>query len=305
MDNTGQPWGAGAVVVRLPGCQVDFRGLSSRQKRSIRQDYGLFCPDSDDGADQADVICHAALLGSSDGIPRKELPANSPYPLEISSLDGMVEVTGSRFVAQFGRRKARQIQAQLAVAREDHLVGFGTLENFLRVLVAYQTLHRGGVLLHSAGVVHRGRAFLFSGCSTAGKTTLTRKAAAAGVQVLSDDINLVIPVGGSYCAHKVPFTGEFGRRSENRSGPGSFPLAGLALLGKAPALTVDPVSPAEAVAGLLTGCPFVNGDPEEFPLLTEVLTELVAQTPVVRLGVAFEDPFEAVMETMARWCGDD
>ena len=156
--------------------------------------------------------------------------------------------------------------------------------------------------MHSAGVLYQDRVYLFCGRSNAGKTTLARKAAAAGTRVLSDDINLVIPENGDYRAHKVPFTGEFGRRAENISGCGSFPIGGLALLEKAPKLTATPLRSAEALAGLLTGCPFVNDDPEEIPVLMDILTNLLHLRPVIRMGVGRDDSFETVMTEFLRSC---
>jgi hypothetical protein len=55
------------------------------------------------------------------------------------------------------------------------------------------------------------------------------------------------------------------------------------------------VSPTEAVARLVAGCPFVNDDAEEFPALMDVLSRLVAETQITRLGVARDDPFEAII----------
>lgn len=61
-----------------------------------------------------------------------------------------------------------------------------------------------------------------------------------------------------------------------------------------------PVRPADAVAGLLGGCPFVNDDPAEFSGLMDVLTKLAAETPIIRLSVARDDPFEVIINTVLR-----
>jgi hypothetical protein len=246
------------------------------------------------------VICRAGRLGEPLGLPSEHFVENGQYTPRVRRSAGGIEITGFDSVAHLARGGPSPVQAALAVAKEDEFPRTFVLENFLRILLAHQVLDQGGVLLHSVGILHEGHAYLFSGRSNAGKTTLARKAAAADVRVLSDDINLVIPEQGDYRAHKVPFTGEFGRREENLLGAGSFPLGGLALLEKTPSLTATPVRPAEAVAGLLTGCPYVNDDAEEFPALMDVLTRLVAQTPIIRLGVARDDPFEAVMATLLR-----
>jgi hypothetical protein len=274
-----------------------MNGLSGEQQREISRQYQSFVVNSG-GSRRADVECSVGRLAKPLAFPSDRFSVEGQYtPRVRRSRDG-IEIVGFDSVASLSRRGSVPAIASLAVAREAELTRAFVLDNFLRILLAHHALDRGGVILHSLGVLHEGRAYVFSGRSNAGKTTLARKAEAAGARVLSDDINLVIPEGGSYCAHKVPFTGEFGRRAENLSGAGSYPLGGLALLEKAPASTAAPVRPAEAVAGLFANCPFVNDDAEEFPAVMDILTSLVAQTPIIRLGVARDDPYEAVMATL-------
>jgi hypothetical protein len=251
------------------------------------------------------VICHAARLSQPVGLPPEHFSINGQYSPLQQRTNGGIDVIGVDFKGHFIRGGPAPVHAELSVIKEEHLVWPSVLENFLRILMAHLVLDQGGVLLHSAGVLYQDRVYLFCGRSNAGKTTMACKAAAAGARVLSDDINLVIPENGDYRAHKVPFTGEFGRRVENLSGCGSFPIGGLALLEKAPALTAVPVHPAEALAGLLTGCPFVNDDPEEIPVLMDILTNLLHLRPVIRMGVGRDDSFETVMTEFLRNCEND
>lgn len=300
MDNAASPWGGETICLQLPACLAALGGLSCKQHREIARDYAAFVLGQGESSRQPDVICRAGRLRAPVGLPSEHFVRNGQYTPHVRRSGDGIEITGFDSVAHLSRGGPSPARAWLAVVKEDALPRTFVLENFLRILVAYRVLDQVGVLLHSVGVLHEGRAYLFSGRSNAGKTTLARKAAAAGARVLSDDINLVIPEDGTYRAHKVPFTGEFGRQAENLSGAGSFPLGGLALLEKAPILTAAPVTSAEAVAGLLVGCPFVNDDPEEFLALMDVLIRLVAETPIIRLGVARDDPFEAVMATLLR-----
>ena len=185
--------------------------------------------------------------------------------------------------------------SSLGTAQEHELAYGNVIENFLRVFIAHYALRQNGVILHSAGLVFDGQAYIFSGRSNAGKTTLTRKACESGAWVLSDDINLVLPHEQGYQAHAVPFTGEFGRTLQHEGGQKSYPVAGIVLLEQADTLETSPVSPSTAVARLLTGCPFVNTDPEESATLFDVLTGLVAKVPVIRLRSRRDDDIEAIM----------
>lgn len=291
--------------MRLPGASVMIHGLSARQHRAIVSDYAAFAAEWAETLQTAEVVCHAGRLAQPVGLPIEHFLVNGQYALHKQRSGSEIAITGFDFVAHFACDAPVPVHASLSVLKEDELARVGVLENFLRVLLSYRVLARGGVLLHSAGILYRDRAYLFCGRSNAGKTTLARKAVTAGARVLSDDINLVIPENGAFRAHKVPFTGEFGRRMENLSESRSFPLGGLVLLEKASTLTAIPVRPAEAVAGLLTGCPFVNDDPEESSVLLDILMNLVADIPIIRLGAGIDDPFEAVMDTLLRYYEHD
>jgi len=178
----------------------------------------------------------------------------------------------------------------------------GVFENFLRVLVAYRLLELGGVVLHSAGVVRDGAAFLFLGRSGAGKTTAARFSLAQGAEVLSDDLNALIPGGphvgaassgsdrrasaasaaGSGASTsagcvvlKLPFTGDLGERRAVRP---PVPLGALLRLEQAAADALAPLSRAETLACLLACVPFVNVDPHRRERLEQVLLALASAT---------------------------
>lgn len=295
-------WGLHSIRLHLPISKVVIDGLSEAQQRAIARDYGSFIFGGHDLLEETDVICCAGRLGQPLEIPPQRFSVNGQYTPLKRRLDDEVTITGIDFVGNFTLGKKLPGHALLAVAKEEEFAMVSVLENFLRVLLAYRALYRGGALLHSAGILYEDHVYLFCGRSNAGKTTLARKAAASGARVLSDDINLVIPEHDGFRAHRVPFTGEFGRRSENLSGTGSFPIGGLVLLEKAPTLIATPARPAEAVAGLLTGSPFVNDDPSELPALLDILSELLYHKPIIRMGVSRDDSFEMVMAEFIRNC---
>ncbi len=305
MDSLSRQWGEDSIHLQLPASFLTIEGLSRDQRRIIGRDYAGFIVSPGNETHTSKVICHAQRLDRPIGLPLEHFSVNGLYTPRKLRAGKEIQITGFNFMARIDRSGVLPAQAVLAVAKEKELASSNVIENFLRILLAHHVLDRGGVMLHSAGILHGGRTFLFCGRSDAGKTTLACKASQAGARVLSDDINLVIPESGRFMAHKVPFTGEFGRWSENRSGCGFFPIGALALLEKAPNLFTIPACAAEAVAWLLTGCPFVNDDSKELQVLLDVLIKLVADTPIVRLGVGRDDSFGAVMNTLLRHCEDD
>lgn len=159
----------------------------------------------------------------------------------------------------------------------------GPFENVLRVLVAYRLNARGGVMLHSVGVVRDGRAFVFFGRSGAGKSTFAGLSARAGLEVLSDELNLIWPRGDGAVVESLPFAGDFGQHCKPRC---EMPLGGMFRLHKGPPCGRQPLSRSAAVAALVSCSPTVNSDPSRVESLLEVLGRLVGLVPPESL--AFE-----------------
>ncbi|MDA8242702.1 MAG: hypothetical protein M0025_01095 [Elusimicrobia bacterium] len=122
------------------------------------------------------------------------------------------------------------------------------LDAFLRSLLSSLLLRSGGLMLHSAGLLKNGRAYVFLGKSGAGKSTLARLAAAAGgAEVISDEINLLRPGKRGWAVHGSPFWGEM--RADGR--PGAWPLGGVYILAKARSHSLHSCGGGEALKLLL------------------------------------------------------
>lgn len=121
------------------------------------------------------------------------------------------------------------------------------LDAFLRSFISFLLIRSGGFMLHSAGLVKNGKAYLFLGKSGAGKSTLSKLAASAGAEVISDEINLVRLEEGRCRVYGSPFWGEM--RADGRQG--SWPLGGICLLKKAKLNRVSRCSGGEAFRLLL------------------------------------------------------
>jgi len=156
-------------------------------------------------------------------------------------------------------------------------------ENYLRVALAYRLAALGGALVHSAAVVKNARAHLFFGHSGAGKSTLARQGLRAGLEVLSDDFNLLWPLGGEIMVCQLPYAGEFGRSNLRTD---AYPLGGVFRLSKSPVSRLQPLGTARTVAGLLACCPFVNGDPVWRERTLANLTRIARATRTGELSAA-------------------
>jgi hypothetical protein len=157
-----------------------------------------------------------------------------------------------------------------------------SLDSVLRILHSLILARRGGFLLHAASAICDGRAFLFSGVSGAGKTTMTR-IATPDVTLLTDEISYVRPDAdagpGSYRAFGTPFAGELAKAGENTSAP----IGALFFLEKGPENCIEDVPSAEAVRRLMRNILFFAEDPRLVEELLATACAFVAALPIRRL----------------------
>ena len=250
-----------------------------------------------------DVECRTYRLKKPLHVATDALARDGEYtPLKVRT-PAALEVTGANFEASIGIG-AHAHSCSLGVAREHELAQCDVIENFLRVYTAYHALLRGGVVLHSAGLVFDEQAYIFVGRSGAGKTTLTRKAYPEGARVLSDDLNLLLPADDGFDAFAVPFAGEFGRTLAQAGGSPRYPVASLVLLEQGSGPRAQAVKDSEAVARLLVGSPFVNADIDAPELVLDVLTDIARRVPVVKLLSGRDDSIGDIMTTVTRCIHD-
>jgi hypothetical protein len=153
-----------------------------------------------------------------------------------------------------------------------------SLDSVLRILHSLILAQRGGFLLHAASAICDGRAYLFSGVSGAGKTTMTQLAP-ADITLLTDEISYLRPNGEGYSAFGTPFAGELARAGENCAAP----VSALFFLEKGPENRVDELSSAEAVRLLMRNILFFAEDHGLVEKLLDTACDFVARVPIRRL----------------------
>gem|GEM_PF-1291482 len=183
--------------------------------------------------------------------------------------------------------------------------GIQSFDSFLRTFYSWLLLREGGMILHSAGIVKAGRAYLFLGKSGAGKSTLAKLAAdragnaISGVltpprlhasrlpvcSVISDELNLVRYEKGRFMAYGSPFWGEM--RNEGRQG--RWPLAGVFILKKSVINMVSDL-PRGAAMGVLLRCLMnFSREPETARLALAASVRLMSTIPFRRLEFSKEN----------------
>src|SRR5277367_6319199 len=153
-----------------------------------------------------------------------------------------------------------------------------SLDSVLRILHSLILAQRGGFLLHAASAICDGRAYLFSGVSGAGKTTMTRLAP-PDVTLLTDEVSYLRPSAGGYSAFGTPFAGELAKAGENCTAP----VAALFFLEQGPENRVDELPPAEAVRRLMRNILFFAEDQGLVEKLLATACDFVSRVPIRRL----------------------
>lgn len=303
----GEPWGDTALRLDLACGPYRLEGLTGGQESVLRERFGerVLGPAEPSFEGDEDVAVQIFRAAKSDFLDfdrvGKEITVDRSYEPRA------VGLAGWRFMGRLDWRP--ELCAALWTSLSEGPELQGVFENFLRVLVAYRLLERGGVLIHSAGVVESGAVHLFLGPSGAGKTTMGRLALAAGREVLSDDMNAVAVNAvalnaesvqardterhGGFRVERLPFAGDLGQTAAQGE---SLPLAGLHRLEQGPAIRTAPLSPARSLAALLACCPFVNADPHRREALERNLERVLEAVRLDRLTFPREGPFEDIAD---------
>jgi hypothetical protein len=152
------------------------------------------------------------------------------------------------------------------------------LNSILRVLHTLYLAHHHGFLLHAASAVRNGWAFIFSGLSGAGKTTISH-CAACDVQLLTDEISYIRWDGDEYRAWGTPFAGELAKPGQNISAP----VAKLFFLEKGIANHILEIDKAEAARRLLRNILFFCSHEQLVQRVFDSACQFLESVPVYRL----------------------
>jgi hypothetical protein len=220
---------------------------------------------------------YAGYLGSRDSAGFDfEIVLASPGAVS-SDEDVRVTCQAGRWLMQRGDFRA-EWNPSTARGRIQQTISPYSLDSVLRIVHTLLLARRGGFLLHASSAIRNGRAFLFSGVSGAGKTTMARLAP-PDAALLTDEISYVIRREGAYFAVGTPFYGELARPGENREAP----IEGIYLLAKGPKNRIEPIVGTDAVRGLMSNILFFARDPQLVKPVFDSASDFVSRVPVRRL----------------------
>jgi len=202
--------GVGATLVAdLSGVVVRFRGLDEALAEVLAAQWAPFVTQPD-ARPWLDVEVRSSDHAIETG--RVMQP----------SLTGEVRDGAGRFRSDEGEITIDAAgTARVLLGRGDDLWRFWGLVNLIAAALAVRMPSRPGALLHAAGIVLDGRAFLLIGPEGSGKSTFADAARAGGARVISDDTVLVEGAPGG-----LELLGSPMRAHEaTHLGPGRWPVA--------------------------------------------------------------------------------
>jgi hypothetical protein len=166
------------------------------------------------------------------------------------------------------------------------------IDYYLRVAFALLAHAAGGVLMHTAGIVRGGSAYLFFGHSGSGKTTAC-KVSADKCKILNDDLILLLPQENMWHAYGTPFWNPTQIKPSNQSAP----VAGMYQLIQSKEVFTKNMGQAQATAALIANVPVIPRDPIRSTRLLEILWQLQKNIPVSELHFLPDNSFWNVIST--------
>lgn len=156
-----------------------------------------------------------------------------------------------------------------------------SLDSVIRILHTLILAEQGGMLMHASCVALEGRAWIFTGVSGAGKTTISRLSP-PHAHIMTDEMSFIRPEAGTYHAYGTPFSGDLGRPGENLRAP----LAGVFLLAQGHDNRIDTLSKSDAVRALMANILYFAQDDALTARVFDNAIAMATCVPVRRLTFA-------------------
>jgi hypothetical protein len=248
-----------AVSIEIGGMAIALRTQNPSFRRLIENRYAGFVGTSPSSHFEFDIDLYE---------PAEPSPANDNLEVKIEAGEWLLQRGDFR-----ARWNPHTSQGHIRQSCSPYAI-----DCVLRIVHTLILARQGGFLVHAASAIRGGKAFLFSGVSGAGKTTISRLAP-LDATLLTDEISYVRREGDRYLACGTPFAGELARVGENQSAP----VSALFLLEKGLQNRIEPVGATEAVQRLLRNILFFADDRELVKLVFQSACEFASLVPIHRL----------------------
>lgn len=159
------------------------------------------------------------------------------------------------------------------------------VEYLIRIACAIWFFERGGVLFHGAALVRNGQAYLFTGHSGAGKTTVCR--VTKDGQILNDDLVVLNKSLEGWEVWATPFTNP----TQNEPHPGKGLLKNILKLHQAREQKIELQEPAIALADLITHIPVISIRQENLGVIMAICQDILKNVTAYNLYFLPNDQF--------------
>jgi hypothetical protein len=251
-----------SIVVEIAGLPVGFTAVHGQMRRLLLERYRNFLSRSTTTAAEFDV----------DVV--EDPPCGAEPELRVEADGDVWRMARGDFDATWDASTRR--------GRITQTLNPYSTDSVLRIVHSLLLGADAGFLLHASSLVADGRAYVFTGQSGAGKTTMAMMAP-AGSMLLTDEISCIRRTADGWTAFGTPFAGELGTSGEQVSAP----LAGIFRLVQGPGNRIDAMTPAQAVRTLMRNILFFT--PDRDALVLDIVCALAAAVPVRTLTFA-KDP---------------
>ncbi len=273
------------IVIEIGGLAVCLRTNSAEFRRMLEERYRGFVPSLEH--DMPFVVGGSGPATRDSFVFELELLAEG----EGAEADVRVWREGPRWVMTRGDFRAEWIPEE-GCGRVRQTANPYAIDSVLRIVHTLLLAQEGGFLLHGASAIRNGNAFLFSGKSGAGKTTISRLAP-PDVRLLTDEISYVRKSMGAssidansdrassehYIAYGTPFAGELAKVGDNVSAP----IKALYFLEKGLTNRIEQVRTTEATRRLMQNILFFAEDELLVNGVFQAACDFTARVPSYRL----------------------
>jgi len=169
-------------------------------------------------------------------------------------------------------------------------------DSFLRVLCSIVLTQYESCLIHAAGLAKDGRAYLFAGPSSSGKTTTARRA--GEFDVLNDELTLVRKIKGEFYLYSTPFVGEYDGFIRSVSAP----LKNIFFLKKQLQKEFETIEKAECLVQLLENVFFFDSNLESNQKILNLCSSLASEFGGININVLSREYLWELVDEIQRQC---
>lgn len=270
------------LTIDLSGVTVELNGVSKTAARRLRTDWKPFVVEAGESPFLRIDIDHRQLPYAE----REFLPKQ----MKASFAGRIAHYTMPEGEAEFDAAGHGRVRLIPGLADRSYF----TLINMIRAGLAWSLPNRRGALLHAAGLLVEGRAFLLVGPEGSGKSRWAAIGELAGQRVISDDLILVDGAGSRVEVLGAPFRST--HRTDYRRG--RWPLAAVLFPVKGVSPASSPVTELVAQARLIANLPFIAEGIEQEPRIEETIRRLTGEVPCCDFTFSLEPDF---VELLRNW----